>query len=222
MSKSNKYGYSGVDIPTQAVKANVGKFDPSEINELVQEDKWTTFGQLELIQTQVATGNVTSIEFTDLKENEYNVHLFTFSNMQSGTSGAGAQLSFNVFTSQYDYDTNGHYTSALQRCNSNGTFSQFNQVNSSYSYLQGHPFSSNANQAMNGYWYFYNFGDSTKYTYATGQTTSAHNNSQAVSEFGSIMYIKTRPVTKMKFKLGGGTTQFTDGSIISLYGIKEY
>ena len=28
MSKSNKYGYSGVDIPTQAVKANVGKFDP--------------------------------------------------------------------------------------------------------------------------------------------------------------------------------------------------
>ena len=40
MSKSNKYGYSGVDIPTQAAFANVGKFDPSEINELVQEDKW--------------------------------------------------------------------------------------------------------------------------------------------------------------------------------------
>ncbi len=32
MSKSNKYGYSGVDIPTQAFKANVGKFDPDEIN----------------------------------------------------------------------------------------------------------------------------------------------------------------------------------------------
>ena len=51
MSKSNKYGYSGVDIPTQAFQANVGKFDPAEINELVQEDKWTQYGQLELIQT---------------------------------------------------------------------------------------------------------------------------------------------------------------------------
>ena len=71
MSKSNKYGYSGVDIPTQAAFANVGKFDSSEINELVQEDKWTTFGQLELIQTEVSSGNATAIEFTDLKENEY-------------------------------------------------------------------------------------------------------------------------------------------------------
>ena len=38
MSKSNKYGYSGVDIPTQAFQANVGKFDPSEINELVANE----------------------------------------------------------------------------------------------------------------------------------------------------------------------------------------
>ena len=42
MSKSNKYGYSGVDIPTQGFQSNVGKFDPAEINELVQEGKWTT------------------------------------------------------------------------------------------------------------------------------------------------------------------------------------
>ena len=51
MAKSNKYGYTGVDIPTQAF-ANVGKFDPSEINELVANEQWTQYGQLELIETQ--------------------------------------------------------------------------------------------------------------------------------------------------------------------------
>ena len=55
MSKSNKYGYSGVDIPTQAFQANVGKFDPAEINELVADNKWTQYGQLELIETQTAS-----------------------------------------------------------------------------------------------------------------------------------------------------------------------
>ena len=40
------------------------------------------------------------MEFTELKENEYNTHLFTFTNMQSGTSGSGGQLHFDVFTSQ--------------------------------------------------------------------------------------------------------------------------
>ena len=28
MSKSNKYGYSGVNIPSQAFQSNKGKFDP--------------------------------------------------------------------------------------------------------------------------------------------------------------------------------------------------
>ena len=57
MSKSNKYGYSGVDIPTQGFQSNVGKFDPAEINELVQEGKWTNYGQLELIETQTASSD---------------------------------------------------------------------------------------------------------------------------------------------------------------------
>jgi hypothetical protein len=69
MSKSNKYGYSGVDIPTQAFQANVGKFDPAEINELVQEDKWTQYGQLELIETQTVSGTPTTVDFTNIKGN---------------------------------------------------------------------------------------------------------------------------------------------------------
>ena len=68
MSKSNKYGYSGVDIPTQAFQANVGKFDPAEINELVADNKWTQYGQLELIETQTVSGTPTSVSFTSIQE----------------------------------------------------------------------------------------------------------------------------------------------------------
>ena len=91
MSKSNKYGYSGVDIPTQAFQANVGKFDPAEINELVQEDKWTQYGQLELLQTQNANTNQ-NIEFTNYEG--YNVHLLVVNNhiFPAGTQSYGIRF----------------------------------------------------------------------------------------------------------------------------------
>ena len=53
--KSNKYGYVGVDIPEQSFGNNKGIFNPAEINELVADNKWTTFGQLELIETQTVS-----------------------------------------------------------------------------------------------------------------------------------------------------------------------
>ena len=66
MAKSNKYGYSGVNIPTQEFNDNKGKFDPNEINELVADNKWTQYGQLEHIKTQTAT-NSTTLTLTDIK-----------------------------------------------------------------------------------------------------------------------------------------------------------
>ena len=176
---------------------------------------------MELISTVVSSSSATAIEFTELKETEYDVHVFIFSNMQSGTSGSGGQVGYRIFTSQYGYDTNSHYATALQRCNSSGTFSEFAQNNTAYSYIQGHPLSSNANESMNAIWYFHGFGDSTMNTYSTGHTTSVHASGQHVSEFGSGSYIKQRPVTQIKFIIGTGTTAFTDGCIISLYGIRS-
>ena len=92
---SKKYGYIGKEV-TQAFRDNKGIFTPQDIIELDQENKWTNFGQLELIQTIVSSGSTTSIEFTELKENEYKTHLFTFTNIQSAL-GVGGQLHFNVF-----------------------------------------------------------------------------------------------------------------------------
>ena len=47
---SKEYGYIGKEV-TQAFRDNKGIFTPQDIIELDQVNKWTNFGQLELIQT---------------------------------------------------------------------------------------------------------------------------------------------------------------------------
>ena len=54
---SKEYGYIGKEV-TQAFRDNKGIFTPQDIIELDQENKWTNFGQLELIQTQTFTTNI--------------------------------------------------------------------------------------------------------------------------------------------------------------------
>ena len=49
----SKFGY--ITDVEQSFRNNKGIFTPQEIIELDQENKWTNFGQLELIQTQSAS-----------------------------------------------------------------------------------------------------------------------------------------------------------------------
>ena len=83
--KSNKYGYVGVDIPDQSFGSNKGVFNPAEINELVADNKWTQYGQLELIETQTYSTDVASIDFTSIQESTYNVHFLTLDNFQTAS-----------------------------------------------------------------------------------------------------------------------------------------
>ena len=61
---SKEYGYIGKEVE-QAFRSNKGIFTPQDIIELDQENKWTNFGQLELIETQTVTSAVTYIDFTN-------------------------------------------------------------------------------------------------------------------------------------------------------------
>ena len=47
---SNEYGY--IPEVAQSFGDNTGVFDPADINNLVKDNKWTQYGQLELIETQ--------------------------------------------------------------------------------------------------------------------------------------------------------------------------
>jgi hypothetical protein len=121
MSKSNKYGYAGADIPSQSFGSNKGLFDPAEINELVAENKWTQYGQLELIQTQTISS--ASCDFTSLSVNTYDVHLFVYSDLITPSE---TQTEFTLRVSDdggTSYETS-NYHFGNQRGYGNGTFSE--------------------------------------------------------------------------------------------------
>ena len=213
MSKSNKYGYSGVDIPTQAFQANVGKFDPSEINELVANDQWTQLGQLELIATQTGT-NVASVDFTAIKETEYNVHFMTFNNMQSVNDNA--EIMKLQFYESGVVESAGVYQRARQNMTATGSFSETRSTtDDSISLLGGSGNQSNEKQCA--YAYFYNLGDSTKYSFCTWQADTWTSDPVFFAGFGSGVLPQASAVNGIRVKTNSGNiATFT----ISLYGIR--
>ena len=214
MSKSNKYGYSGVDIPTQAFKANVGKFDPAEINELVQEDKWTTFGQLELIETQTISS--ATADFTTLQETTYNVHLFTINDLHIGSqTELGYRLSNDGGTS---YETG--YQFGNNRIVSDGANSERRSTGQNSARLCG-DIDEDAHSLANGFLYLYNAGDSSKFTFGTSHMVFEDFQDIGAMEFGSQAYDHTEQINAVRFGAGTGVTALTSATI-SLYGIKEY
>ena len=66
----SEYGYIP-EAPEQSFGNNKGIFNPKDIYDLTRADKYTNYGQLELIETQTVQWSCTS-DFTSL--GSYNVH----------------------------------------------------------------------------------------------------------------------------------------------------
>lgn len=211
MSKSNKYGYSGVDIPTQAFKANVGKFDPAEINELVADNKWTQYGQLELIETKNITSSTSAIDFTDIKENIYNVHFVVASNYTASATGNYVQsrLSNDGGSSFISSST---HSFAHQYGSTTGTFGESKSTNRTW--FQYHTERGDGNAGS--YAYFYNLGDSTKYSFSTVQVIGI--GAQDYMFFGSSVLPTAETHNAIRFM--PSSTGTIDNIDISLYGIR--
>tara|TARA_X000000368_G_scaffold184095_1_gene145396 strand:- start:863 stop:1501 length:639 start_codon:yes stop_codon:yes gene_type:complete len=210
MSKSNKYGYSGVDIPTQGFQSNVGKFDPAEINELVQEDKWTQYGQLEHIKT-LSGSSTTSLTFTDIKSDIYDVHFATY--IVDKQSSGDADYPGWQFAENGTMETGSVYygTAKWFSVNSGGNDANSTSVNririgigSQYSMLYG------------GYTYFYNLGDSTKYSYASGQMSMAETGGTVFNSTYAGVLRQTSFVDQIRFQEDATMATIK----MSLYGIR--
>ena len=68
---SNEFGYIP-ESPDQSFGNNKGIFTPKDIYDLTRADKFTQYGQLELILT--STASTSTIDFVD-KFSSHNVHL---------------------------------------------------------------------------------------------------------------------------------------------------
>ena len=209
--KSNKYGYVGVDIPAQSFGSNKGVFNPAEINDLVADNKWTSFGQLELIETKNVSASASAI-FTDIKADIYNVHFMTVNNFDPSVDDRGLCIRFY----ENGVEESGTvYQVAYQYGIVTGTFGEDRVTNRTF--LNG---SFNAgtgtNEVSNSYNYFYNLGDSSKYSFQTMHNMNTNISTQGIFAFGSGVLPQASTVDQIKCFVTSGTFSGT----ISLYGIR--
>ena len=212
---SNKYGYIADTGPTQAYGSNNGVFDPADINDLIAENKWSGVGSLELIQTQSVTSSTASIIFSDIKEDEYNIHFVTWNNFRPTVANKRLVMRFyedgvEESASIYEY--------AYQGCRTDLFGENYTTTDSSI-FLGINP-DTTATYADNGYLYIYNAGDSESWTTTSSHSTGMYHIAKYSSYFGSANFVHQSVVDQLKFF--STATSNIEQVDISLYGIKEY
>ena len=194
------------------VKKNIGLYTPSEILQLTKDGSWGS--SLELIEEQTVSG-VATVDFTSIKENVYDVHLLQVSNYQhTDTSSGFAGIRF------YEsgvLETASVYQIAYQRGDSNSAFGEV-KATANPQLLQFRNFGgADSNHSGNGYSYFYNLGNSSKYSFQTAQSSYLDNSSNAEFIFGGGVLPQASTVDGIRVFAGAGNLSAT----IKLYGVKQ-
>ena len=203
----SEFGYIP-EAPEQSFGNNKGIFNPKDIYDLTRADKYTNYGQLELIETQTFT-TTTNVDFTSIKESTYNVHFATISVDRQSTSNESISIQF------YEngvLETASVYQYAYQNGEAGGTFNE--SKTTANTRLFGTQFV-DAGDDKFSYNYFYNLGDSSKYSFQTMQSTAIKGTNYKM-RFGSGVLPQTSTVDGIRFSSVSGTMT---GSI-SLYGIR--
>tara|TARA_R110002050_G_scaffold29292_2_gene75542 strand:+ start:1981 stop:2607 length:627 start_codon:yes stop_codon:yes gene_type:complete len=206
----SEYGYIP-EAPEQSFGNNKGIFNPKDIYDLTRADKYTNYGQLELIETKTASGD-NIVDFTDIKEDIYNVHFATISASINNTGSVNVR-----FFESGVLETASVYQSAYQGGTATGSFDESKSTTRSRLFATKVGASGDTRSAYN---YFYNLGDSTKYSFQTMQGVSRNTGTTACDmRFGSGVLPQASQVDGIRFtETSGGLLTGT----ISLYGIKEY
>jgi len=207
---SNTYGYIADTGPTQAYGSNNGVFDPADINDLIAENKWSGVGTLELIETQTASDD-SSLDFTNL--GTYNVHFMTFNDIHSANDNVILSIRFYE---NGTLETASVYQYAYQYGNVNGSFGESNSTGQDRIYTLMN-LGNATNETANGYSYFYNLIDSSKYSFSTFQSMTINNQPNGNMNFGSGVLPQASTVTGINVLMQSGN--ITSGTI-SLYGIR--
>jgi len=193
------------------VKQNTGLYTPSEILQLTKDGSWG--GSLELIQEQTVSGSPTTIDFTSIKENVYDVMFLSIENMVH--SGSTANVGIRFYESGV-LETSSVYQYAQQRGTTGGTFSEADRSTGA-SYMLITPYSMNGGAgSYNVYCYFYNLGNASKYSFI-----NYHSFVEATSTgfgFGGGALPQASTVDGIQIYTFGRT--LTSGTM-KLYGMKE-
>ena len=210
---SSEFGYIP-ESPEQSFGNNKGIFTPTDIYDLTRADKYTNYGQLELIETKSVTSNVAQVDFDALNTDKYNVHFLTANNMKNASDDQQFAFRFKVGGSVV---TANDYQRAIFSINGAGTTNESRDTATSANFFtlnQGNA----TNEKGNGYAYFYNLGDSTKYSFFTTHSTYIDNGGNYKTSFGSFVYDIATTVDGISVIMSNGSN-IADGEY-SLYGIR--
>ena len=171
-------------------------------------------GKLELIETQSYSSNVTDIDFTSIQESTYNVHFMTISNLKAGA--ASQSTGIQLYESG-TLETGSVYEYANEYINLGGGGSEIRSTG--YQHIRLFQTSSQAINGINAYVYFYNLGDSSKYSFTSMQHFMEAASGTMYAYFGSGVLPQLSTVDGIRID-SGGSNNYTDFDI-SLYGIAE-
>ena len=197
------YGYLGQNQPNQTV-SNSGVFSITDVAELQSQGKLG--GSLELIQEQTVSA-VSHIDFTSIQEDKYDVH---FLQLNSISSTANLNGGYQFYESGA-LRTASDYQYALQYGTTGGSFAEEKNTGISRIVAQNY-YSANPTSA---YAYFYNLGNSSKYSFCTYQVWVG---GQSLFMFGGGVSPLTSLVDGIRVYTSG--TNAISGNA-KLYGVKQ-
>lgn len=207
---STEYGRIGKQVENKFFDNN-GIYNLQDIYELDSENKWSTFGQLEFIETKTAS-NVSTLSFDSIKEREYNVHFITMSDYVPTVDNRHIRIRFK---NNGTTDTGNSYEYAMQR-NTASTGSELKSAGDTKIW-QVYNTGSATNETAHGYCYVYNAGDSNKFTYISTQYTNINKDSNQNSNFTMAVYRVANQVNGIEFGTSGDNIS---RATFSLYGIR--
>lgn len=205
------YGYLG-QTPNQQVK-NSGVFSVGDAKALT--DVGQLGGSLELIQEQTFSGAVAAVDFTAIKENVYDVHYLQIEN--SGNVTDNRRLTCKFFEGGV-LETASVYQIATQVVRADGTNDEVRNTGIDELRLSDNTGNATAEKA-NSYAYFYNLGNSSKYSFMTFQSIVGNASGTASMEFGGGVLPQASTVDGIRVLINDDTnfSSFT----MKLYGVKE-
>ena len=206
------YGYLGTQ-PNQTVK-NTGVLSVTEAAELQSQGKLG--GSLELIEEQNVSA-VSSVDFTSIKENAYDVHLLQWSGIYLVSSTANyleIRLSNNGGTSYI----NSGYQYATQYFGTNGSFGEIKSTSADAIEKISISATSGQEYAQNSYVYLYNLGNSSKFSFVTFHSFSSNTSTTNWGYFGGGVQPTAEVHNAIKVFSDAGT-DFS--GTVKLYGVKQ-
>ena len=189
---------------------NTGIFSPKDINDLTAYEQWVgMIGQLELIETQTFSA-VSDVQFLDIKEQVYEVHFATLHNVTS--TGTNESIGVQIYEQEV-LESGSVYRYGYQNLGANGSYSETSAGTGSRWFAT--KFNDNGDVKV-AYNYFYQLGDSAKFSHHTIHSMCEHSG-VIEGRFGGGAIKQRSRVTGLRYF---GTTGGTITGTISLYGIR--